>query len=275
MMDTLSTEPYQLGTGDDAVLLIHGLGGSPYDLRPLAEALAAQGMHSEAPLLPGHGGSTDGAEIDENDWLRVGASALERLNERGGSVFIVGFSMGGALAIRLAASRPELVDGLILLAPALALRGPSRIFRMIFRHRSLSSLLPRIEKGPGDLCDRSVAMPKAAPLPTRWAGALDRTIEAARTSLPQVRAPALVLWGARDRVVPKGAAVEAAKGVGSGPAPLVILERSAHQLALDYDREEVAAKVVSFLEPLRAKGQSSAGELAPGRERGQGGGGNG
>jgi len=201
--------------------------------------------------------------VSEADWRRAAKSALDELIAEGCSrPFVIGFSMGGALAIRLAAARPADVGGLVLLAPALALHGPSLLFRHLFRHPRLAALWPRIEKGPGDLLDRSVRMPAHPPLATSAAGALDRVIREARRALSQVKAPTLVIWGAKDRVVPRTAAKEAAAGVGSGPAHLVILQRSAHQLALDYEREAVIAEVLGFFETLHpgARSVGSQGE---------------
>jgi carboxylesterase len=47
------------GSERRAVLVLHGLTGSPWEVRPLGEALAARGFHVEAPLLPGHAGAPE------------------------------------------------------------------------------------------------------------------------------------------------------------------------------------------------------------------------
>ena len=57
--------PYDLeprgATTGDAVLCIHGLTGTPYEVRPLAEALADRGLRARGPLLAGHGGTPAGS----------------------------------------------------------------------------------------------------------------------------------------------------------------------------------------------------------------------
>lgn len=260
-MSSHPTDPFELGQGPDAVLLLHGFAGSPFELRPLAYALAARGFRCKVPLLPGHGPAGGLSVTTDEDWLRGGEEAFAALRrEAVGRIFLVGFSMGGAAAIRIAAARGSELSGLVLMAPALALKGPSALYRSLFRHRLPTMLWRRVEKGPGDLLDRSVAMPSLPAIPTRAAASLDRMIEAAREALPRVEAPALVLWGARDRVVPRRAAEEAAARLGSGPAPLVVLPNSAHQLALDGDRETVGKLVASFFEGLPMQ----RGEAAPG-----------
>ena len=71
-------------------------------------------------------------------------------------------------------------------------------------------------------------------------------VRGAHEALPRVRTPAIVLWGARDAVVPRKAVELAAKRIGSGPARLAVFPRSAHQLALDVEREAVASEVARF-----------------------------
>ncbi len=99
-----------------AALLIHGFPGTPYEMQQPADLLHAQGWTVEAPLLPGFG--TDIPTLPERtyqDWLTATGSALERLRREHDTVIICGNSMGGSLALCLAAQQP--VDGLILFAP--------------------------------------------------------------------------------------------------------------------------------------------------------------
>lgn len=238
------------GAGPGKVLLLHGFSGGPSDLRFLGETFADQGFHCLAPELPGHRPSwPDLGRTTTADWLKAAANALRRLQGDGAEpVRVIGFSLGGALALRLAATAGGAVDSLVLLAPALDLQGSSRLYRTFFRWRVLSACIPSVAKGEADLSNDG-ALPihrDAARLPTRGATLLDGLIRQGRASLANVRCPALVLWGGRDRVVPQAAAEVAAAGVGSGPAPLLVFPRSGHHLALDVDREAVAAAILHF-----------------------------
>ena len=56
---TRPSDPFALGSGPDACLLLHGLTGSPAELRPVGEALAQAGFRAVGPLLPGHGTSPE------------------------------------------------------------------------------------------------------------------------------------------------------------------------------------------------------------------------
>lgn len=240
------------GSGPRKVLLLHGFSGGPSDLRALGEALASRGFHAFAPELPGHGPAYVGLHrTSDEDWRKAAVNALRRLRGADGQpVGVVGFSLGGALAIQLAAARPQEVGALALLAPALRLSGSSRIYRAVFRWPLTSLLVPTVGKGAPDLVNDG-ALPlhrDGDRLPTKGARLLDRMIRGARRSLPSVRCPLLVAWGARDRVVPRQAAVEASENAGSRPAPLVVLPRSGHHLALDVDREVLFGRVAEFLD---------------------------
>lgn len=251
LASALSDDRLDLGEGSDAVLLLHGFSGSPFELRPLAEGLARAGFRCSIPRLPHGGDFTSLASTGEADWMAAAHDELDRLREEsGGKVFVVGFSAGACMALRMAAERPGDLAALALLAPALSLRGNARLFRHLFRSRFLARRIPEVSKGRMDVRDQTGRreVPYLDRLPTAAALPLHRLIEEARKALPQVRTPALVLWGEKDTVVPRSAVVHAAKKIGSGPARLAIFPRSAHQLALDGEREAVAAEVARFFQ---------------------------
>lgn len=238
-----------MGEGPETVLLFHGFSGTPWELRPLAEELARGGYRCVAPVLPGHGKGVDElGRFRGEDWIAAGHRAIDELTVGEKRIFLVGFSAGGCLAIRLAAERSRDVTAVALLAPALRLSGSARLYRSVFRHGLASRLWPKVAKGRRDVVDESAAAaaPYVSELPTSAAKGLDRIIRDGNRYLGQVRAPALVLYGNRDAVVPLSAAREAAEKIGSGPARLALFPRSAHQLALDSEREAVAWEVSRF-----------------------------
>ncbi len=245
-----STAPFELGDGPDAALLLHGFSGSPWELRPLAEGLAAAGIRCKVPLLPGHG--IDAAALGRAtvaEWLAAAHDAVDSLLAEGRRrIFLAGFSAGGCISLQVAADRPGDLSALALLAPALGFHGNARLYRGLFRHRPLSRLVPLVGKGSMDVTDPEVkaVAPYLAQLPTSAAAQLDRVVRGAHDALPRVRTPAIVLWGERDAVVPRSAVERAAKRIGSGPARLAVFPRSAHQLALDVEREAVASEVARF-----------------------------
>src|SRR2546428_5976498 len=96
-------DPFALGDGPDACLLLHGLTGSPAEVRPVGEALAAAGFRAFGPLLPGHGTRPDDLDvITRAEMIEAARNAF--LSLKGSRrVYLCGLSMGALLAIHLAA----------------------------------------------------------------------------------------------------------------------------------------------------------------------------
>src|SRR4029450_3115001 len=97
------TAPFELGRGEDACLLLHGFTGSPWDVRPLGERLAARGLYVRAIRLPGHGSTPlPSAQASHRDWEQAAEDALLSLSTSR-HVFVAGLSVGALLAVVLAA----------------------------------------------------------------------------------------------------------------------------------------------------------------------------
>ncbi len=108
--------PFTLSGGKPAALLVHGFPGTANDLRPLAEALNAEGWTTDNPLLPGFGREIGNvSKYGLKDWLGVVTGHLNDLKRHHSPVLLIGHSMGAALSINVAAEIQ--VDAILLLAP--------------------------------------------------------------------------------------------------------------------------------------------------------------
>src|SRR5580704_2503335 len=102
-------EPASLAGGPDGVIVIHGFTGNPFSMRPLARAIAAAGYTVELPLLPGHGRSVeDMMPTGWSDWSGEVEGVYRDLAARCERVAVAGLSMGGTLAVWLAAHHPDI-----------------------------------------------------------------------------------------------------------------------------------------------------------------------
>lgn len=109
---------FRIAAGPDHALLIHGYMGAPREFLPLAMALADAGVTAQAVLLPGFGDDRERlGKVRAEDWLRSARTMWQELRASGGRSLLIGFSMGGAVALSLAAERGMAPDELILLAP--------------------------------------------------------------------------------------------------------------------------------------------------------------
>jgi len=268
-MDTWKTASFELGHGDDACLLLHGFTGSPWDMRPLGEALAARGLHVKAPLLPGHGTTPEAMlEADHRHWEEAAHEALQSL--RGfRQVFVAGLSMGALLGLRLAARFPERVRGLVLIAPAARFKGPKMALLKRLRHTKLLEWVkPWVRKTATDLSD-PVALAEAPILPAFPISRLnDLWIlqEAALRDTSRVRCSTMVVVAEQDHVVdPEGGRWLAAQLTGSPVVRLLSLQEGYHIIPRDRGGPRMAAEVGNFLEWLR-EASSDALPLATGSE---------
>src|ERR1700730_7065678 len=95
--------------GPHGVLVIHGFTGSPQSMRPLADAIARAGFAVELPRLPRHGTAIeDLIPIGWAEWSAAVEDAYDELASRCDRVAVVGLSLGGALAVWLAARHAEI-----------------------------------------------------------------------------------------------------------------------------------------------------------------------
>ncbi len=101
-----------------AVLLIHGLTGTPKEMKPIAKHLNNLGYKVETPLLAGHGlGHEEMISATWQDWLESARLALNNLTNDFDNIYIVGLSVGSLIAALLAEENPK-VKGLTLLSIA-------------------------------------------------------------------------------------------------------------------------------------------------------------
>src|SRR4029077_19546830 len=106
-------QPFRIRGGLRGCLLIHGFAGTPPEMRGLGEFLAAGGYDVMGPLLAGHGLSPEAmAATRSPDWVRSAEEALVTLRRDCSEVFVGGQSLGGTLALHLAATHPD-INGVI------------------------------------------------------------------------------------------------------------------------------------------------------------------
>jgi carboxylesterase len=235
-------------------LVLHGLGGGPYELEPLITALRAEGLTVLAPVLAGHEGP--GPVMPAScwvDWAATAESGFDELAAAGGAVAVVGFSTGATVALRLAIRRP--VARQALLAPFLAIRYTGLIpLRPASYLRTLARLVPDLPRRPPAVRDRALRRRLAAASQFRTFSVVAtlsalELIDEVKKDVPEVRVPTLILQGRLDTVVEPANAAWLYQKLGSEPPDkrLVFMEHSDHLVALDHDRDRVIAETLAFL----------------------------
>jgi esterase/lipase len=102
----------------DAVLLVHGLGDSPYSFMDVAQHLVSQGYMVRTVLLPGHGSKVGDLILPTlEDWQNVVNHHIELLKPKTNKLWLGGYSTGANL-VTSAALKDESIEGLLLFSPA-------------------------------------------------------------------------------------------------------------------------------------------------------------
>ncbi|MFZ9887938.1 MAG: alpha/beta hydrolase [Myxococcota bacterium] len=245
-----TTDPFAMPGSLASALCLHGYTGTPYELRPLAAALSDAGIACIGPLLRGHGRDPAALRsVTAEDWQRQVRAAFSQLSpER--PRFLIGSSMGCLLALACAVERPNDVDGLVLLAPALVPYPMGRV-ALALAHGGLGRVMRAIPKAApgGDVVDPEArrANPTYPELPVFGMGELEELRRKVVTQLPLVRAPILVVHGTLDRTMSPASARLIASQVTSKRIERYELPRSGHLLALDVERAALVALVTRFL----------------------------
>ncbi|HEY2031892.1 MAG TPA: alpha/beta fold hydrolase, partial [Myxococcales bacterium] len=241
-------EAFDLGGGQDVCLLLHGLTGSPAEVRPVGEALARAGMRSVGPLLPGHGTRPEDLFGKTHlDLLRAAEAALRGL-AGARRIYLCGLSAGALLATHLAAQAPD-IRAVALLAPAVTFSHTTWLFAEVLGRLPVAPrvLLPKGARDVAVADDRESVAQAYTAVPLSWGRELRLLAASARKLAPEVRAPALILSGGRDRTVSSAGARELALRLGSPkPVRTRIFPASGHLLPLDRDSAEVCDEVVRF-----------------------------
>jgi carboxylesterase len=239
-------EPFHHDGGPVGVLLCHGFTGTPQSLRPWADHLAAQGFTVALPLLPGHGTRWQDMQVTRwEDWYAEVDRELLRLSGRCEQVFVFGLSMGGALALRLAAQYGDAVRGLVLVNPSLRGDHPLGPLLPVLRH-----LVPSVAGVANDIARPGVEELAYSRTPLHAAWSLARLWRTVQGELPQVTQPVLLFRSPQDHVVSPGNTRLLLSRLSSRDVEERLCERSFHVVTLDHDAEAVFTGSVDFIRRL-------------------------
>jgi carboxylesterase len=256
--------------GPQGFLLIHGLGGTPVELRYVAQGLARAGYTVHVPQLAGHCESAE--ELEATCWQHWYESVEEehhRLREHCSTVVVGGLSMGAILALHHAAQHPDEVLALALYAPSLWLDGwgvpwYSHLFTLITQ-KWLAQMIPFTERHPWGIKDLRIralveqaiksgdssqagiaALPGSLMLELRW------LVQRVKKEVAQINQPALIVHP-RDDDRASLRNIHFLQNNLSGSTQTVVLDDSYHIVTIDRQRELVVQRTLDFISHLPSK----------------------
>jgi carboxylesterase len=245
------------GTHDDrraraplGCLILHGFTSSLDAVRPLVPAVERLGLPYRMPLLRGHGTRPEDLRgVTHRDWFADAEASLLDLRREVEAVAICGLSMGGLVALELAAKHPEDVAAVVTIAAALRISSP-----LIHLSKPISMLREMWTPPPG----RGYADQELARLSTNYKSfatdALVSLHEYGRVvtrMLGRVRAPLLILHSRQDRVIKPLSSDLIYERAGSMDKRRLWFERCNHEILLDCEAEAVVAAAEEMLRRTR------------------------
>jgi carboxylesterase len=255
LVNFIDTREFFLPGSGVSALLVHGLTGTPYEMRYLGERLSAAGIRVFAVRLAGHAGTPEelGATTHHH-WYESVVDGCERLRAYGDPIVVVGLSAGGVLAARLALDQGEVVSAAVLLAPAFFLPNWQRVMLGIIKNfGSWPGMIYLRNTAGADIHDAtaravhpsSKLMPLSAPLSLCELSAM------VRPRLARMVQPTMHIHSRRDHTCPYRKNVDFLKAnLGSVSKRLITLEDSYHVITVDTEKQRVADEVIGFIREL-------------------------
>jgi carboxylesterase len=254
-----------LHRGEVGVLLLHGLGGTPVEMKNVARHLAGCGSTVLCPTLAGHCGTeADLKATSWQDWYASAEKSLAALETQCSVVIVGGLSMGAVLAAMLAARKPQRVHGLLMFAPTLWYDGWSIPWYSFLLKFALISPLGYwyrfVEREPYGLKDEMLRrvlvqsmfsgeshMAGLEATPSLAVRELWRLVAALKPKLPSTRQPTLIVQAREDDIASLANVQYLQRRLG-GLTESLILDDSYHLVTLDRQRRLVMARAAAFID---------------------------
>jgi len=240
-------DPFYHDGSDVGVLISHGFSGSPRSVKPWGKNLAERGYTVSVPRLPGHG--TSWQEMNKTrweDWYGQIEREYAKLREKCSDVFVMGLSMGGSLAIRLAEEQSD-VAGLVIVNPAVHSERPDRFLLPYIRH-----VVPAFPGITNDINKPGMDEGGYTKLPLQAAFSLTQMWDVVKRDISRITQPVMVLRSSEDHVVEASNSQWILDNVASDDLTFVELRNSFHVATLDYDADVIFDESARFMERVLA-----------------------
>jgi carboxylesterase len=250
-------------TEPDGVFLVHGLGGTQYDLGSMHKRLKNAGFVTHSLTLPGHGTDPkDLAGVTAEDWIEAVIAKYREVRDAHPKLHVMGMCMGALLASVVAQREKHAKGNLVMLAPPVFIDGWATpwyrgLRPLLYFVPGLGRTMKIEEEDPFGIKNEQLrAIVKAKFergenfhykwVPLECIRQVDRLRAIVMKAAKEIRCPTLVVHAREDELTSLRSANFIVEQIGGGRARMVVLEDSYHMVCVDNDREIVARNVLEF-----------------------------
>ncbi|MCX7189403.1 MAG: alpha/beta fold hydrolase [Methylotenera sp.] len=255
--------------GKTGVLLVHGLTGTPTEMKQFGKVIARQGFTVACPEMAGHCSTIEAlTKTKWLDWYQSIELAFDALKEECDHVFIAGLSMGALIALLVAANRKNQVAGVILLSTTFFIDGwnvskfKQSVLLPIVLYSPLKYFLHWEETSPYGIKDERARALVHAILENRDSQASDkigyfktpatvilesvRMVKATKRILKDVISPTLIVHSTEDDMASLKNAHYTQANIAAETVETFFVDDTYHVLTLDKRKEDVAKRAAHF-----------------------------
>lgn len=275
-MDTINSRKYDFyyeGNNGAAILLIHGITGTPSEMRYMGKKLNAAGFTVVCNTLPRHCETL--GELKKVTWQEIADACIkdfQELKAKHKKVFVGGLSMGALMAVHIAYKFPADVCGIVALAPTLfydgwALHKGKVLMNLVWHVPFIRQAIQIREGWPYGLKDDTLRSNFERFYKNAKASEFDKNVllfgspffpmaclyqhhlftKVAMKEFAAVKTPILVIHAREDDMTSIKNARYVLENIGSDNKSLVELEDSYHMVTIDKEKDRVAQEAIKFL----------------------------
>ncbi len=271
----MSEHKIDMSGGEHAVLLIHGLTGSPFEMKYLARQLNRAGFTVKGPCLAGHGTTLEDLKKTRwQDWYVGVLDSCRELKRTHATVSVAGLCMGALLALKLSVDLAEDVNAIALISTTLFYDGwglpwykfslPLAYYTPVchiysFKEREPygiknEALRTRIVEG---MRDSSIAHESVPGVSMRELYRLINVMK--KKVISKVTTPTLIVHSKEDDLATAKNALFVQKHVRSDDVRVVLLDNCYHMIPIDNEREKAANEIIRFFREFSRKAVKTTG----------------
>ena len=200
------------------IVAIHGFGSrTTAELTPLVDYFTSLG---HAVICPTIFDIDNPKDNDMECWINRCETIIEQLVKNNKEIILVGFSMGGVIASKIAAERN--IKKLVLIAPA-------------YTYLTLSNAVSFLAKSVGGDNKQS-----SNQLPSGFYKTFTNVVDSYKDKINSVTIPTLIIHGLDDEVIPYSSSCKAIKKIKNNNAHLIVLDSCKHRVLDDIKYNKLA-----------------------------------